>query len=311
MSSTRSSGERKGRIAYAYALLGLTMLIWASAFAGIRVALRELTAIELTTARMLIAAAGAAALGLMLGVKAPQRRDLPRVVVAGLAGFAFYHAALNFGMTRVSAGQASFLVATTPLWTALLATRLLDERVSPRGLAGIVVSVAGVAIMSMGPADLSLGIGSLLVLVAAACAGVNITLQKELLERYSPIDVSVHATLAGTLPFVLHLPFAAPSFAAMSTEGLIVTAYLGLGPICLGYVLSTIALQILPATRSAQAMLAVPPIAALIAWAWIGETPTSLLLPGGALILAGLLIGSKPLAHTRADHDTSAQTRTR
>jgi drug/metabolite transporter (DMT)-like permease len=294
------------RVAYAYALLGLTMLIWSSAFAGIRVALRELSPLELTTARMVIAALGAAALGLALGVKPPARRDLPSILVAGIAGFACYHTALNFGLTHVSAGQASFLIATTPIWTALLATRLLGERLGRWGALGVGVSVSGVAVMSLGPSDLSVGVGSLLALGAAACAGVNITLQKDLLARYSPIDVSVHATLAGTLPFFAHLPFAAPSLMDMSTEGLVVTTYLGLGPICLGYVLSTIALAILPATRSAQAMLAVPPMAAFIAWIWIGEQPHATIVPGGALILIGLLLGARQLGHTRAHSSTSA-----
>ncbi len=299
MSSATPQPPSARRVTYAYALLGLTMLIWSSAFAGIRVALRELSPLELTTARMVIAAAGAAVLGLTLGVRAPARRDYPAVIVAGISGFALYHTALNFGLTEVSAGQASFLIATTPLWTALFATRILHERLGRWGALGILVSVAGVAVMSLGPSDLSVGVGSLLALFAAACAGVNITLQKGLLERYSPIDVSVHATLAGTLPFLLHLPFAAPSIAGMSDTGLIVTAYLGLGPICLGYVLSTIALQILPATRSAQVMLIVPPMAALIAWIWIDEAPHLSIIPGGALILIGLLIGVRQLGHTR------------
>lgn len=295
--------------ALAYALLLVTMVIWASAFVGIRRVLQEADAFSLTTARMLIAAASMLALGALARVRLPAMKDAPLIAAAGLCGFAFYNVALHIGMTDVPAGQASLLTATTPLWTSLLAWKFLRERPGAFGLIGLAVSVCGVAYLSMGAGDLSLQLGSLLVLFAAFAAASNLILQKRLLERYDPLESSVFVTLAGASPFLLYLPYCAEELSQMSAHAKWVTLYLGVGPIGLGYILSTIALKVLSAGRSAQMVLLVPPITALIAWAWLGEQLDAESIGGGLLILAGVLVGG--LRSPRSLHRQAARDRVR
>ncbi len=297
MGSGRVSEASSPRaVAIAYGLLLLTMLIWSSAFAGLRLVLRELDALTLTTVRMVIAGGALALVGAFLRVRLPARADWPVIAGAGLSGFTGYHLALNFGLQHVTAGQASFIIATTPIWTALLAGRCLGEHVSARAWVGLWMGVAGVGVLGLwGGAGVTLSAGALLVLFAALCAGMNMTLQKRLLRQYPALDMAIFVTLAGALPFLLYLPWAAPRLSALSPMGWATVIYLGLGPIALGYVLSTIALATLDATRAAQMLLLVPPLAAIIAWIWIDEVPGLSLLFGGALVLAGVLVGrSKP-----------------
>lgn len=288
---TRPSHPDARALTMAYGLLLITMVIWASAFAGLRRVLQETDALSLTTARMLIAALSLVIAGALAGVKMPRREDLSLITVAGLSGFTLYHAALNLGLEHVTAGQASFIAATTPLWTAVLAWKYLGERLTGAGLLGLVLSVAGVGYLSLEQGDVAFEGGALLVLSAAVAAAVNLAIQKRLLERYNPLEVSVHVTAFGALPFLFYLPFCVDALGGLSHEAWGVTLWLGVGPIGLGYVLSTIALKLLPATRSAQMMLLMPPIAALIAWLWIGEQPQLRLLIGGAMILAGVSLG--------------------
>lgn len=279
----------------AYAALGVTMLIWASAFVGLRLVLQELKPLTLTSLRMVIASGAMALIAALFRVKAPRRQDLLLLTIAGVSGFALYHMALNFGLSHVSAGQASFIIATIPTWTALLAWRFLGERIGLWGWVGIALGLGGVGVLSLGQ-GLSLGslsTGSALVLVAAICAAINITLQKRLLERYSPLTLSVHVTLLGCAPFFLHLPTVADEIMALSLQGWLVTLWLGLGPIALGYFLSNVALAILPANRSAQMMLLVPPMVAIMAWLWIDERPGPNLWLGGLMILTGVALGAR------------------
>lgn len=303
LNSPAAPAKARAPLWVAYAALGVTMLIWASAFVGLRLVLQELKPMTLTSLRMVIASAAMALIAALFRVKAPRPKDLLALGVAGISGFALYHMALNFGLSHVSAGQASFIIATIPTWTALLAWRFLGERIGLWGWVGIVLGLGGVGVLSLGQGlsfDVLSGslsgsffLGSALVLLAAICAALNITLQKRLLDRYDPLALSIHVTLLGCSPFFFHLPTVTDELKALSLKGWLVTLWLGLGPIALGYFLSNVALAILPANRSAQMMLLVPPMVAIMAWLWIDEQPSPNLWLGGLMILVGVALGAR------------------
>jgi drug/metabolite transporter (DMT)-like permease len=276
----------------AYGLLLFTMVIWASAFAGLRFVLRELDPWTMTLLRMLIATGALVGFGVLLKTPLPSRQDLPEVLGAGLLGFTLYHLALNYGLEFVTAGQGAFIISTIPIWTTLLAGKFLDETISARTWAGLILGLAGVAYMSLEPGKLSISHGSFVVLFAAMCAGGNIILQKRLLRRYRALDVSIYACVVGTVPLLVFLPGGWQAIEGLSATGWWVIAYLGVVPIALGYFLSTVALNALPANRTSQMLLLIPPIAAVIAWLTIGEEPGTKLWVGGPLILVGVLLGN-------------------
>lgn len=276
----------------AYVLLIITMIIWASAFAGLRFVLRELDAVTLTVLRMLFATGALVGVGLLLKTPLPEKRDLPDVLATGVMGFTLYHLALNYGLKFITAGQGAFIIATIPIWTSILAARFLDEKVTAKTWAGMALGLAGVGYMSLEPGKMSISGGSFIVLFSALCAGGNMVVQKRLLRRYRALDVSVYATVVGTVPLLIFLPGGWDAIGQLSTTGWLVTAYLGVVPIALGYFLSAVAMAALPASRTAQMLLLVPPIAAVIAWLTIGEEPGTKLWVGGPMILLGVLLGN-------------------
>lgn len=285
-----SSTARRNLLAYI--LLILTMVMWASAFSGIRYMLDFMTPMSFTVLRMVIASATMLVVGLLRGVKLPERRDLKYVVSAGILGFSGYHLLLNLGATHISAGQASFIIATTPIWTAVLAAKFLRETITMRIAGGLAISLLGVSIISLSGAGVSVSVGVLFVLLAALCDAIYTILSKGLLERYRAIDFAVYSTLIGCLPMFVYLPWAWPEVAALNMKAWMVVIYLGVVPVSLGYWLSNVALSILPATRATQMMLLVPAIAAVIAWLVLGEQPGMQMLIGGPLILLGVLVGN-------------------
>ena len=110
--------------------LGVALVLWASAFAGIRAGLRAYSPAHLAILRFLVASL---VLGIYAGVahfRRPQLRDLPGLVATGMVGITFYNLALNFGETRVTAGAASLLIASVPIWTASAARVWLHERLT-------------------------------------------------------------------------------------------------------------------------------------------------------------------------------------
>ena len=76
-------------------------------------------------------------------VRPPEVRDLPAAVLAGLFAFSLYNAALGYGQTTASAEAASLIIASIPIFTALLAVALLGEHLDARGWTGIVVGFLG------------------------------------------------------------------------------------------------------------------------------------------------------------------------
>ena len=282
--------ERVLSEAAAYALMLVVVVIFASAFAGIRYMLDRMPALPFTAARLTIASIGMLAVGGLLRVGLPESRDVPRVAAAGLLGFSLYHIALNFGATTITAGQAAFVASTIPIWTAFASWRFLGEQIGWRQWLGLFVSVAGIAVMSLTPEDLAIARGSALVLLAATFAAANIVLQKGLLLRYRATGVAVWVCVLGSLPLIAWLPTQTATLHPLTGRDWTVLSYLGLVPISIGYWVSNFALKALPAFRTAQMLLLLPPIAALIAWLALGEVPTLRLLGGGLVVLVGVAV---------------------
>jgi drug/metabolite transporter (DMT)-like permease len=164
-----------------------TVIAWAAAFVAIRVAALAFGPGELTAARLLIASAVLACFMPMLGkVRLPELRDLPRIVACGLTGMAGYQYLLNSGERSVSAGAASLLVNTSPLFAAILARLALSEKITARGRIGLAVGFIGAIIMTIGQGNsIHLSGHAMLVLGAAVLFALFFVAQRPLLARYS------------------------------------------------------------------------------------------------------------------------------
>src|SRR6266567_3537083 len=178
-----------------------TVLLWASAFPAITVAVRGLGPAGLAVARLAVASAALALAAPLMGVRPPKLGDLPLIALCGLAGMTGYQLLLNAGERVVPAGTASLLVATAPVYASLLAVAFLGERPGRRRWAGSAVALAGTAVIAVAH-GLGFGASALIVLAAAVLQAVFHTAQKPLLARYKSFEVTVYAMWAGTV-FIL------------------------------------------------------------------------------------------------------------
>ena len=271
--------------------LGATVFFWASAYAGIRDALQAFGPGQVALARLLVAAVVLALYAVATRMRMPEIRDLPVVLLAGLLAFAVYHVALNYGEITVSAGAAGVLIATAPVFTALLAATFLGERLRPMGWAGMAVSFAGAALISVDEGGgLALDPGALLILLSAVCVSVYFVFQRPYLAKYGALAFTTYAIWAGTVCMLPYLPglFSQSLTAPIGTS--LVLVYLGLFPTALGYVTYAYAMSRMNASAAVSFLYLIPVLAYLIGWAWLGEAPTSLSVLGGLLALAGVVL---------------------
>ncbi len=271
--------------------IAVTLVLWSSAFAGIQAALEAFTPGHLALFRFLSASAFMGITAVIRRMRLPALRDLPLILLLGLFGIAVYHTALNYAQLRVSAGAAGILIATSPVFTALLAAAFLQERLATWGWLGIVISLGGATLVALGEGGgFNLEPYALLVLISAVSSAVYFVMMKPLLEYYTGLELSTYSIWAGTAMLLFFLPGFPHAVASAPSEAVLAVVYLGVLPGGVAYITWAVALSRTPASVLASFQYLVPVLAVLIAWIWRRESPTIMALAGGAVSLLGVIL---------------------
>lgn len=269
----------------------IALLLWASAFAGIRAGLRSFGPGPLALLRFGTASLVLAVYALISRMRLPARRDLPVIFLAGFTGITVYHVALNYGEVTVSAGAAALIIAAVPIFTAVLSSIFLHERLTRWGWVGVLVAFAGVAAISFGQGKtVQFDSNSLLILLAALASAVYFIVAKRPLTRYSALEFTSYAIWAGTLPILIFAPALLKELPTASTAAIVAGIYLGVFPGAIAYVLWSFALARGSASIVSAFLYFQPVNASLIAWVWLGEIPTLITIVGGSIAIGGIVI---------------------
>jgi drug/metabolite transporter (DMT)-like permease len=201
-------------------------------------------------------------------------------------------------MSRIESAPAALIHAATPLLIAILSVPLLrEERPGGRGVAGLLVGFAGIALI-LGPAAASgqaTFIGGVLILLSGVSYALG-TIYARRVRPGAPAQLALGQQLvSGGVAALLSIPLA-PSGAFDLAPWLIgVAAILGLFASALPL---TMFLGLLARARVNDAALVgylQPPFAAAAGAAMLGEVPSALVITGGAIVLAGVwLATSRP-----------------
>jgi drug/metabolite transporter (DMT)-like permease len=161
---------------------------------------------------------------------------------------------------------------------------------------GCAIAFAGAIVIGLATSEQGVGAGwgSVLCVVAAALYAGGVIAQKPLLSRASALHITWLACLIG---MVVCLPFAPQLFDELGradASSITWMVYLGAFPTAVAFTTWAYALSRTTAGRMGATTYLVPPLAILLGWAMLGETPVALAFLGGALCLVGVVIARRP-----------------
>jgi drug/metabolite transporter (DMT)-like permease len=295
----------------------VTVVLWASAFVGIRALADELSPGPFALGRLLVAAV---ALAVIVAVRRPrmpawpgQRRDWALIAASGVVWFGSYFVLLNAGEGLVDAGTAAMLVNVGPILIAMFAGLFLGEGFPPRLIAGSAIAFAGTLVIGLATGTASgeenAPLGVALCLLAALAYASGVTLQKPAVARVPALSVTWIACMVGA---AVTLPFAPQLVAELGTasgEAIAWIVYLGVFPTAIAFTTWAFALNRTSAGRLGSTTYLVPPVAIGLAWLMLNEVPPALAFVGGALCIGGVVVarsrGRLPLLGRRAAESAS------
>jgi DME family drug/metabolite transporter len=283
------------RTPWGYAYIIAAALLWATIGPAARFALRAgVQPLEISFWRATIG-------GLLFVLHAAVRRNLrlARHDVPAVGGFALlgvtvfywsYFRAVQLG----GAALAAILLYTAPAWVALAAAMWLGERLTVRKSLAVLSTLAGIALVAFGSGSRDLGTTSFSAERAPALAwGLLAGLVyagyylfgKRYFARYEASTLFAYA-----LPLGAALLLPGVAFAPKSAETWLVLLFLGVVPTYGAYLLYSIGLARVEATRAATVATLEPVAAAALAYAVWGEALRPTGYGGAALVLAGVLL---------------------
>jgi drug/metabolite transporter (DMT)-like permease len=194
-------------------------------------------------------------------------------------------------VTLTSVASSTALVATQPVWAALLA-RAAGRQVSRSVWIGILVAVAGAAMVTGADVTLSARAvaGDLLALLGGILAAAYVTAGAAVRVRISTTAYTTVCYSACALLLALVCLLAGQPLAGYTAGTWVKLAALTAGAQLLGHSLINVVLRSTSPTVVSLAILVEAPGAALIAAVWLGQLPPASVLPGIAVLLAGLAI---------------------
>lgn len=277
-------------------LIDLVLLaaIWGASFLFTRIAAPAFGPLALAEVRVAIAAAMLVPLLAWRADLTELRRHAPLFLLQGAVNTAIPFALFAYAALTITAGLASILNATAPLFTALVAWLWLRERLTPLQWLGMAIGIAGVVWLSADKAQFAVG-GSAWAIGAGVLASVSYGLSANVVKRYftgvRPLAVAAGSQSAAA---ILLLPFAVAYWPAGALRVFDWGAAIALGVLCTGlaYILYfRLIARVGPATAMTVTFL-IPAFAMLWGGLFLGEAVTGAMLAGCAVILAGTALAT-------------------
>lgn len=188
--------------------LSITVIAWGISFLSIKISLTAFPPVSLAFYRFLIAGIIQFAIMKKIGINEKiEKKDVPLLIIAGLAGITIYYILENNGLMRISANDASIIVAMLPVFTAIIEKFVLKKRMNLITLSGIILSIVGVYLVIGAKLEGGSLIGYFLMFLSAISFAIYLVVTKPLFQKYSDITIAFYQSIIGCIGFIPFLFF--------------------------------------------------------------------------------------------------------
>ena len=287
-------------VAYLEAVLAAT--VWGASFIATKVALRDISPITIVWMRFAI---GLLILGFMVFMRKqfalPAKNDWKYFALLGFLGITFHQWLQSNGLQTSEAGTTAWIVASTPVFMAVLGWFALREKLNGRKVTGIALAFMGVLLVASRGDLSSISVGKfgapgdVLILMSAINWSIVSTLSRRGLNLY-PAGLFTFYMMAFGLVFSsilfvyggYYTEILSPTF-----DGWMGVGFLGIFCSGLAYIWWYDALQSLTTVETGVFLYIEPLVAMVVAFVILGESITIASVIGGAIILFGVWLVNK------------------
>jgi drug/metabolite transporter (DMT)-like permease len=277
--------------------LAVVVLAWGLTWPVNKVILESLTPIWAVAIRSAIGAVALFALSLAFGrLRPPPRHDVPVVLSLALLHMVGFGVLASVGLALVPTGRSVLLAYTTPLWVMPGAALFLGERLTARRAIGVLIGLAGLAVLFNPLAfdwqSRDALIGNAAMIAAALSWAASILHLRGHRWRSTPFDLLPwQSALAAVV--VTTIALAVDGVPAVAWRGTLIAMllYAGVPGTALAYWAMAVAGRTLPAVTTSLGLLVTPVVSVVIATLWLREPLTGTLVAAIALILGGVALG--------------------
>jgi drug/metabolite transporter (DMT)-like permease len=285
-----------GRMALFLAFFAI-YVIWGSTYLAIRYAVETIPPLVVAGVRHSIAGLMLLAWAYSRGYR-PTAKEWRASLVLGTLYFAIGHGSLHWAETVVPSGLASLLVASEPIWIALMATVVSHgERLTGKTVMGLLLGIAGVALLmrpESGPGHRAMLIGSIAIVLGAVSWSVGVFFSRSASLPRDPVPRAGMPEIAGAAVLLLVSGitggFSHFQLATVTARSAWALLYLITFGSIVAFTAYTWLLDHCSPTLVSTHTYANPIIAVLLGWLWAGEIINARVLEAGLSTLFAVFL---------------------
>jgi drug/metabolite transporter (DMT)-like permease len=217
-----------------------------------------------------------------------KKKDLPLMALTGLIGITLYFYLENNGVLRISANDASIIIAMMPVAAAIGERVFLKKRLSLVSIAAIFTSIFGIYLIVGGRLEGGSSSGYIYMFGAIISFSLFLILTKPLFDHYSDITVTFYQGLFGTLGFLPFLWLDTVRWDLLTPSILFHFLFLAIGCSALGNYFNLIALNHLNVATAAIFMNLVPVFTFIFSYFIFGDTLSLIQIVGATVVIVSV-----------------------
>jgi drug/metabolite transporter (DMT)-like permease len=269
------------------------IMIGGANFVAVSISNHELPPLWGAALRFGAAAALFFILAAIVRVPLPRGRAAWGAALYGLLGFGAAYAGIYVALVGLSAGTVSVVMASLPLFTLGLAAMLGQERLTARGMAGGMLAVAGIAVLSLGTAGGDVGGFHFAAAIAGTLCAAGSSVVARALRDVHPLMMNAIGMTAGCSLLLAGSMALGEGWMLPRQPGTVaaVVWLVLLGSIGL-FQLFLYVIRRWSASATAYAITAMPVVAVLLGVLLLGQPVTMSVAVGGMMVAAAVYVGA-------------------